>query len=142
MSKPEARLEQVYDATARYLQDVDRLTADRLAAPTVLMAGLLIVVISAGPSRLSWFLSGDHLRHLGLTTRTLEAGTLEYGMLSYPHGWHAVMAAMWASAWSFRRTACCARSVSFIAAIVGPVSRVVTALKSLTELHGSSNRTV
>ena len=36
MSKPEARLEQVYDATARYLQSVDRLTADDLAAPTVL----------------------------------------------------------------------------------------------------------
>ena len=72
------------------------------AAPALLMAGLLLVLISAGPSRLSWFLSGDHLRHLGLTTRTLEAGTLEYGMLSYPHGWHALMASMWQSTGSAR----------------------------------------
>lgn len=36
MTKPEARLEQVYAATALYLQDVDRLTADDLTAETVL----------------------------------------------------------------------------------------------------------
>lgn len=36
MTKPEARLEQVYGATALYLQDVDRLTADDVAADTVL----------------------------------------------------------------------------------------------------------
>ena len=67
------------------------------AAPAALMLGLLVVVATTGSSRLSWFLSGDHLRHVGLTTRTIEAGALEYGMLSYPHGWHAVMATMWAA---------------------------------------------
>src|SRR5687767_8020860 len=36
MTKPEARLEQVYAATARYLQDVDRLSAGDLTADTVL----------------------------------------------------------------------------------------------------------
>jgi maleylpyruvate isomerase len=36
MTKPEARLDQVYAATALYLQDVDRLTADDLVADTVL----------------------------------------------------------------------------------------------------------
>ena len=66
------------------------------------MLGLLVVVATTGSSRLSWFLSGDHLRHLGLTTRTVEAGALEYGMLSYPHGWHAVMATMWAATGSGR----------------------------------------
>lgn len=71
------------------------------AAPGVLMLGLLVVVATAS-SRLSWFLSGDHLRHVGLTTRTVEAGALEYGMLSYPHGWHAVMATMWAATGSGR----------------------------------------
>ncbi len=66
------------------------------------MALLLLVMVSAGNARLSWFLSGDHLRHIGLTTRTLEAGALEYSTQAYPHGWHAVMATMWAATGSRR----------------------------------------
>ena len=75
------------------------------AAPSTLMLGLLAVVGTTGSSRLSWFLSGDHLRHVGLTTRTLDAGALEYGLLSYPHGWHALMATMWASSGESRNGA-------------------------------------
>lgn len=36
MTRPDARLEDVYAATARYLRDLDRLTADDLTQPTVL----------------------------------------------------------------------------------------------------------
>ena len=72
------------------------------AIPALVMALLLLVMVSAGNARLSWFLSGDHLRHIGLTTRTLGAGALEYSSQAYPHGWHAVMATMWAATGSRR----------------------------------------
>ena len=96
-------------AWAWWLGSDERLRPERswsevglVAAPAALMLALLVVVVSTGTSRLAWFLSGDHLRHLGLTTRTVEAGALEYGMLSYPHGWHAVMAPMWRATGSER----------------------------------------
>ncbi|MFQ6172854.1 hypothetical protein ACK8HX_14685 [Oryzobacter sp. R7] len=74
-----------------------RLETALVAAPAALLTALLGVVVAGGDARLSWFLSGDHLRHVGLTTRTVLAGNLEYERLSYPHGWHAVIAAMWGS---------------------------------------------
>lgn len=66
--------------------------------PAGVMA-LLWILIAASPlgTATSWFLSGDHLRHLALVTRTLDAGALEYTSQSYPRGWHAALALLWSS---------------------------------------------
>lgn len=71
--------------------------------PAGVMA-LLWIVIAASPlgAATSWFLSADHLRHLALVTRTVDAGALEYDTQSYPRGWHAALALLWSSAGSER----------------------------------------
>lgn len=102
------------------------------SAPAALMLGLLVVIVATGSARLSWFLSGDHLRHVGLTTRTLEAGALEYGMLSYPHGWHALMATMWASTGQDRDGAGLRALVELQAAATWAVLALVPLLLGLT----------
>lgn len=103
-----------------------------LLAPAALMLVLFVAMVTSGTARLSWFLSGDHLRHLGLTTRTVESGALEYGMLSYPHGWHALMAAMWRTTGSQRDGVGLLELVQMQAAATWMVLVLITLSLSLT----------
>lgn len=75
------------------------------AAPAGLMA-LIGLFLAASPlgARTSWFLSGDHVRHLALVTRTIDAGALEYDSQTYPRAWHAALALLWSTTGSGRDT--------------------------------------
>lgn len=68
-----------------------------LAAVPAGLIGVIGAVLAASPlgARTSWFLSGDHVRHLALVTRTIDAGGLEYASQTYPRGWHATLAILW-----------------------------------------------
>lgn len=75
-----------------------------LAAVPAGLIGLIGAVLAASPlgARTSWFLSGDHVRHLALVTRTIDAGGLEYASQTYPRGWHATLAILWSMTGSER----------------------------------------
>ncbi|MFW5470903.1 hypothetical protein ACOCJ4_12755 [Knoellia sp. CPCC 206435] len=72
-------------------------------APTALMTviGGALAVSQLG-TMTSWFLSGDHVRHLGLVTRTIDAGGVEYVNQTYPRAWHGALALMWSATGSER----------------------------------------
>jgi hypothetical protein len=43
----------------------------------------------------SWFLAGDHSRHLVLVADVWDRAALDYGPEPYPQGWHALLATAW-----------------------------------------------
>ena len=60
-------------------------------------AGILGAVLPLGPvgSVAGWFFAGDHLRHLPLVADVWHRGSLDPWTVSYPHGWHGMLAALW-----------------------------------------------
>jgi hypothetical protein len=65
-----------------------------LPAALFLALGGLVGVLGAGRWA-GWILSGDHPRHLVIVLRTVLAGSLDYGQIGYPRGWHALAATVW-----------------------------------------------
>ncbi|MFQ6172853.1 hypothetical protein ACK8HX_14680 [Oryzobacter sp. R7] len=74
-----------------------RTSAVVLALPALGVGAVTAVGAVLGvPRGIAWFLNGDHTRHLVYVADTWAQGALSYSVESYPHGWHALLAAGWA----------------------------------------------
>lgn len=63
----------------------------------VLVAYVLMVRAMPVGRRTEWYIGGDHVRHLLLTSEVQSTGSLSYAVDAYPRAWHTLLAAAWSA---------------------------------------------
>ena len=99
-------------------------------AVSVLVAAL-VGQLRGAPAGLTWFLNGDHPRHVVYVADTWVQGNLTYAVEGYPRGWHSVLAA----SWSVLGAGLDPASVLVLLQLMAMTSLVLSALLALSMAH-------